>query len=1094
MNAEYAELAVTSNFSFLRGASHPDELVTTAALLGYRAIAIADRNSVAGIVRAYVAAKKVGIQLLVGTRLVLEGGFETLCFPEDRDAYGRMTKLLTKGNRRAEKGQCVLTIEDLLDLESGHVFVALPPYEPGAGFETALRWLHEKFAGDTYLAATRTYHGNDDVRLERLESLSLRCKTPMVATNDVHYHAPNRRPLQDVLTCIREHCTIQEAGLRLNVNAERHLKSPEEIVRIFKGYEGAVARTLEIAERCRFSLDELAYEYPDEPAGESKTPQAELERLTWLGAKRRFPGGVPEKVRAAVEYELELIDGLKYAPYFLTVDDIVRFARSRGILCQGRGSAANSSVCFCLGITSVDPTKIDLLFERFVSAERKEPPDIDVDFEHERREEVIQYVYEKYGRHRAGIAATVITYRTRSAIREVGKAMGLSLDTVSALSGAIWGRSSNGVDRERVKELGLDPSDATLSQTLKLTHELIGFPRHLSQHVGGFVITKGPLEEVMPIANAAMKDRTYVEWDKDDLDALNILKIDILALGMLTCIRKAFALIEKHYGKAYGLATVPAEDERVYDMICEADTLGVFQIESRAQMSMLPRLRPRKFYDLVIEIAIVRPGPIQGDMVHPYLRRRQGLEEVDFPSSELREVLGKTLGVPLFQEQAMKIAIVGAKFSPGEADRLRKAMATFRRTGQIGDFREKFIKGMIGNRYAEDFAERCFKQIEGFSDYGFPESHSASFALLAYVSSWLKCFYPDVFACALLNSQPMGFYSSSSIVRDFRDHCGETREVDINFSDWDHTLEAIGDHKAITGEGGGSHALRLGFRQVKGFKQEDAERIMAVRGKGFDSVRDLYFRTSVPVRSIECLARGDTFRSLGLNRRDALWAVQGLGAPTGERSAVEDLPLYAHALDEHFIALQKEAEIALPSMTLGEHVMEDYASLKLSLKAHPVSFAREKLRARGVTPARRLAAHPADRTVSIAGLVLVRQRPGTASGVIFATLEDETGVANVIIWPKVFETNRRTVMTARFLGVKGILQREQSVMHVIARELTDLSAELQTLIDTNQFIEPYGRSNEVKRPGSDSRDTAIVHAVEKMSRVAAILPKGRNFH
>jgi error-prone DNA polymerase len=1071
MSAEYAELAVTSNFSFLRGASHPEELVTAAAHLGYRAVAMTDRNSVAGVVRAHVAAKKAGIRLLVGVRLVLIDGFETLAFPENRGAYGRMTKLLTKGNRRAGKGQCVLNIEDLLDLEGAHVFVPLPPYEPGPDFEAGLRWMGEKFAGATYLAAARMYHGNDAARLEALGSLSARCKVPMVAINDVHYHAPNRRPLQDVLTCILEHCTIREAGFRLHANAERHLKSREEIARVFKGYEDAVARTLEVAARCRFSLDELAYEYPDEPTGESTTPQAELERLTWLGAKQRFPDGVPDKVRATIGHELGLIEELKYAPYFLTVDDIVRFARARGILCQGRGSAANSAVCFCLGITSVNPTEIDLLFERFVSSERNEPPDIDVDFEHERREEVIQYIYQKYGRHRAGIAATVVTYRTRSAIREVGKAMGLSLDTVSTLSGTVWGRSSSGMDRERVKELGLDPSDATLSQTLKLTHELIGFPRHLSQHVGGFVITKGSLDEVIPIANAAMEGRTYIEWDKDDLDALNILKIDILALGMLTCIRKAFALIEKHYGKAYDLATVPAEDDRVYDMICNADTVGVFQIESRAQMSMLPRLKPRKFYDLVIEIAIVRPGPIQGDMVHPYLRRRQGLEKVDFPSAELRQVLGKTLGVPLFQEQAMKIAIVGANFSPGEADQLRKAMATFRRTGQIGDFREKFITGMIGNSYTEAFAEQCFKQIEGFSDYGFPESHSASFALLAYVSSWLKCFYPDVFACALLNAQPMGFYSSSSIVRDFRDHRGETREVDINFSHWDHVLEKADDRRAMTDEGGGCHALRLGFRQVKGFKHEDAERIVAVRANGFDSVRDLYFRTSLSVRSIERLARADAFRSLGLDRRDALWAVQGLGAPTGERSAVEDLPLYAHALDKRFVTLQKEAEIALPSMTLGEHVMEDYASLKLSLKAHPVSFAREKLRAQGVKSAEELADHPADRIVSIAGLVLVRQRPGTASGVIFATLEDETGVANVIIWPKVFEANRATVLAARFLGVKGMLQREQSVVHVIARELTDLSAELQVL-----------------------GDTAIIPPLKKLGRVAAILPKGRNFH
>jgi len=1090
----YAELAVTSNFSFLRGASHPEELVSTAALLGYRAIAIADCNSLAGVVRAHGAAKEAGIRLLVGVRLILEDGLTALCFPEDRAAYGRLARLLTRGNRRAEKGRCSLHREDLSALEGGHLLVAVPPYEPDDTFEASLHGFGEQFPGRSWLAASRLYQGNDEARLEALDALSRQSRTPLVATNDVHYHAPNRRPLQDILTCIRAHCTIREAGFRLKANAERYLKPPGEMLRLFRGYEAAVARTAEIAERCRFSLDELAYEYPDEPTGKSATPQAALERLTWLGVERRWPAGITDKLRATIEHELRLIDELGYAPYFLTVDDIVRFARGRGILCQGRGSAANSAVCFCLGITSVDPTKIDLLFERFVSAERDEPPDIDVDFEHERREEVIQYIYEKYGRRRAGIAATVVTYRTRSAIREVGKAMGLSLDTVSALAGATAGWSSKGLARQRVRELGLDPDDATLSQTLRLTRQLIGFPRHLSQHVGGFVITRGPLEEVVPIANAAMKKRTFIEWDKDDLDALGILKIDILALGMLSCIRKAFVLIEKHYGRNYDLATVPAEDERVYGMIGKADTLGVFQIESRAQMSMLPRLKPREFYDLVIQIAIVRPGPIQGDMVHPYLRRRQGMESVDYPSDALRQVLGKTLGIPLFQEQAMKIAIVGAGFSPGEADRLRKAMASFRHHGQIGDFRTKFIAGMIGNGYEENFADHCFKQIEGFSDYGFPESHSASFALLAYVSSWLKYYYPDVFACALLNAQPMGFYSPASIVRDFRDHGGEVRPVDINFSTWDHSLEAADSRPAITGEGGGIWALRLGLRQVKGFRQDDAERIMAARDKGFDSVRDLYFRTGLSLRCLERLARADAFRSLGLGRRDALWATQGLGAPTGERSAVEDLPLYAHALDDHFTVLQKEEAVALPPMTPGAHVIEDYATLKLSLKAHPVSFVREKLRAQGAITARELAGHPAERIVAIAGLVLVRQRPGTASGVIFATLEDETGIANVIIWPKLFEANRRTVLAARFLGVKGRLQREQSVTHLIARELTDLTAELRALGDSDHLIAPHGRADEVCHPNSDSRTAPNAHAIAQTKRLAALLPKGRSFH
>ncbi len=1047
----YVELAVTSNFSFLRGASHPEELVRTAAALGHGAAAIADRNSVAGIVRAHVAAKQVGIKLVVGVRLVLADGFETLCFPENRIAYGQLCKLLSTGNLRGPKGACELHLADLRDLTAGHIFIALPPYEPAPEFEPGVKWLAAAFPDQAFLGATRLYGGNDEIRLENLARLSARLDIPLIASNDVHYHRPARRPLQDILTCIAHHCTISNAGFLLHANAERYLKTPHEMARLFRGHEEALARTGDLAARCRFSLDELAYEYPDEPSGNSATPQAELERLTWLGARRRFPDGCDEKLKATIEHELALIEQMKYAPYFLTVDDIVRHARSLGILCQGRGSAANSAVCYCLGITSVDPTQIDLLFERFVSAERDEPPDIDVDFEHERREEVIQYIYTKYGRSRAGIAATVITYRSRSAVRDVGKAMGLSLDMVSALSGSVWGRSSAKINADQVRELGLDPTDATLAQTLKLVRELMGFPRHLSQHVGGFVITRGALDHVIPIANAAMPGRTFIEWDKDDLDALGILKIDVLSLGMLTCIRKAFGLIERHYGTSYDLATVPQEDSRVYDMICRADTLGVFQIESRAQMSMLPRLRPRTFYDLVIEVALVRPGPIQGDMVHPYLKRRQGLEKVEFPSEELRDVLGKTLGIPLFQEQAMKIAIVAAGFTPGEADQLRRAMATFKRTGQIGDFRERFINGMLGNGYVLDFAERCFKQIEGFSDYGFPESHAASFALLAYVSSWLKCYHPDVFACALLNAQPMGFYSASSIVRDFRDHGGDVRPVDINFSAWDHTLEPGGDTRC---------ALRLGLRQIKGLRIADAAVLEAERAGGFDSIRDLYFRTGLSVSAIELLARADAFCSLGLTRRDALWAVHGLGPATGGRTSLEDLPLYAnvYALDRGAEDLQREQEVALPAMPLGEHVIEDYATLKLSLKAHPVSFARNRLDTQGFIVASGLGNQQTGKLVSVAGLVLVRQRPGTASGVIFATLEDETGIANVIIWPKVFEANRKTVLAARFLGVKGMLQIEQSVVHVIARELFDLSDHLALLGNPQVSVLPKGRN------------------------------------
>lgn len=1062
----YIELAVTSNFSFLRGASHPEEMVEMAALQGYSKIAITDRNSLAGVVRAHVAAKDHDIDLLVGVRLVMDNGFEMLCFPKTRSAYGRLTKLLTTGNRRAEKGNCILYMEDLSILGHGHIFIAMPPYELGDVFISSLKWISNAFQGSVYLALCRLYRGNDDERMERLYELSIKIDTPLVAINDVHYHTPDRRALQDVLTAIRNHVTIDDAGLLLSANAERHLKPASEIKHIFRGFEDAVARTIKIAEECNFSLDQLAYEYPDEPAGNSTNPQEELERLTWIGARERYPDGTSKKVKETLEHELRLIAELDYAPYFLTVYDLVRFARSRDILCQGRGSAANSAVCFCLGITSVDPTRIDLLFERFISAERGEPPDIDVDFEHERREEVIQYIYEKYGRHRAGIAATVVCYRVKMAVREVCKVMGLTEDIITALGIAGWDWSKKILEDNST---GLDFKDPRLILAIKLANELRGFPRHLSQHVGGFVITRGPLEEVCPIANAAMEDRTYVEWDKDDLSALNILKIDVLALGMLSCIRKAFHLLKDHYDKNYNLATIPAGDPRTYDMICKADTIGVFQIESRAQMSMLPRLKPRNFYDLVIEIAIVRPGPIQGDMVHPYLRRRQGLEEITYPSQELKDILQKTYGVPLFQEQAMSIAIVGAGFTAGEADQLRRAMATFKRTGTIGHFKEKFLNGMCSRGYELDFAERCFKQIEGFSDYGFPESHSASFALLAYVSSWLKCHYPDVFTCAILNSLPMGFYSSSSLVRDFRDHDGEVLPPDINFSTWDHLLSKTDNNKSQTQEGGGRYAVRLGFRQVKGLKQVEMETLVSLRGHGYDSVRDLYFRAGLSVAAIECLAGADAFRSLGLDRRDALWAAQGLGTPTGKRGAVEDLPLYAYAANQNSLALQREEEITLPSMHLGEHVVEDYHTMKLSLKAHPASFVRENLRTQGFICAGDLITHPADHKVCVAGLVLVRQRPGTASGVIFATLEDETGISNIIIWPKIFEANRRTVIGARFLGVKGILQREQSVMHIVARELIDLSDEFAAIGDMEE--DPL-----------------------KPAKVVATFPKGRNFH
>jgi len=1076
MNAAlpFAELAVTSNFSFLRGGSHPQDLVAMAVRLGYAAIGIADRNTLAGAVRAHVEAKDQKIRLVVGVRLALMEGFEALCFPTDRAAYGRLTKLLTIGNRRAPKGECHLFFDDLPILEGGHRFVAMPPYDFGVEFEDHLRRLAGLFPGATFLAITPHRRANDRARHKRLADLAAACNTPLVATNDVLYHSPAQRPLQDLVTCIREHCTIDEAGFRLERNAERHLKSPQEMARLLSGHEDAIARSVALAEACRFSLDELSYDYPEESAGESATPQEELERLTWLGAEKRFPEGISPKTRDMIAHELRLIRELDYAAYFLTVHDIVRFARAQEppILCQGRGSAANSVVCYCLGITSVNPTEIDLLFERFISAERGEPPDIDVDFEHERREEVMQYIYEKYTRHRAGLAATVITYRARSAVREAGKAMGLSPDVISAMTGLVWGHSSKTPASAQVRESGLDPTDPRLRQTLILASQLIGFPRHLSQHVGGFVMTHSPLDEMVPIANAAMKDRTMVEWDKDDLDALKILKVDVLSLGMLTCLRKSFDLLRGHYGDERTLATVPRDDKPTYAMIQKADTIGVFQIESRAQMSMLPRLRPENFYDLVIEIAIVRPGPIQGGMVHPYLRRRDGLEQDEPPSEDLKAVLEKTCGVPLFQEQAMKIAIVAAGFSPAKADRLRRAMATFRRSGTIDNFREDFINGMCANDYKKDFAERCFKQIEGFSDYGFPESHSASFALLAYASSWLKCHYPDVFACALLNSQPMGFYSASSIVRDFRDHGGEVRPVDINHSQWNHALEPTEKPGRIR------FALRLGLRQVEGMREEAALKITQARGAGFKTVRDLYLCARIDMFSLRRLAEADAFRSIGLDRRAALWEIRGLSDHQGRRAAVEDLPLFAQAKAAAGPPLQREEPVALPALLPGEHVVEDYGRLNLSLKAHPVSFLRERLAGRHILQTRALADTPAGRFVRIAGLVLVRQRPGTASGVIFMTLEDETGIANAIIWPRVFEKFRRIVFGARMVAVEGVLQKEREVIHVVARRLIDLTPELMAAMMTP-------RAQPQSAPTQD---------LWRHPRNVRVLPKGRNFH
>ena len=1087
----YVELQATSNFSFLRGASHPDELAVAAAALGHAGVAVTDRNSLAGVVRGHLAAKQAGIRYLVGARLDLmrenggfagpmasfrqnadeldalawqakkaarpaePDGFSLLCFPTGRAAYGRLCRLLSLGRRRAPKGECRIGLEDVFAHGEGQLVVALPPERPDAEFSRFLAELASFFRGRCWLAASFLYRGDDRRRLAELASLSQAAGAPLVATNDVLYHEPERRRLQDVVTCIRHGCTLREAGFRLHANAERHLKPAEEMARLFAGYPGAVERTVEIAEACRFSLDELRYEYPAEPVPEGLSAQRHLERLTRAGAATRYPAGVPGKVQGQLAHELKLIGELGYAAYFLTVHDLVRFANSKGILCQGRGSAANSVVCYCLGFTSADPEEIEALFERFLSVERKEPPDIDVDFEHERREEVIQYVYEKYGRNRAGLAATVIAYRSKSAIREVGKVFGLSLDAVGALADGLWGWGEDEVAELRVREAGLDPADRAVAMTLALARELIGFPRHLSQHVGGFVITAGPLSELCPIENAAMEERTVVQWDKDDLSALGILKIDVLALGMLTCIAKGFALIEEAYGARFELATVPRGDPAVYDMLCEADSIGVFQVESRAQMSMLPRLRPRTFYDLVIEVAIVRPGPIQGDMVHPYLRRRNGEEAVDIPPG-LEAVLRKTLGVPLFQEQAMKIAMVAAGFTAAEADGLRRAMATFKRSGAIHTFGMKMVEGMVGKGYERDFAERCFRQIEGFGEYGFPESHAASFARLVYVSAWMKRRYPAVFAAALLNSQPMGFYAPAQIVRDAIGHGVEVRPVDVNHSLWDCTLEPSippGRGDAAIHAKEGAVALRLGLRQISGFAEAEAEKLVAGRGAGYENPRALWRRAGLKADSLRKLAEADAWRSAWLDRRQALWALKGLGeAPP---------PLLA-AAERH------EPAVALPEMRLGEHVIEDYQTLKLSLKAHPVSFLRAAFGREGIVPAKRLADIPAGRIVTVAGLVLVRQRPATASGIVFITLEDETGIANLIVRPDLFEANRRTVLGGRLIAARGKVEREGIVIHVLSRSLFDLSDRLSVLREAAE-VDPSGRG---------PRD---------------VMPRGRNF-
>ena len=1064
----YAELQAASNFSFLRGASHPGELVVGADALGMEAVGVCDRNSLAGVVRAWMAnrdLKETGskIRALTGCRLdFADGSPSLLVYPSDREAYGRLTRLLTVGQLREKKGDCRLHWEDYLAHCEGQLALVVPPDHLDDAFERDIVRIGKELSGDVWLAAARRYGARDLKRLSHLAGLAEVARVPMVATNDVLYHGPERRMLQDVLTCIRETCTIQEAGLRLQANAERHLKSPAEMARLFARFPGAVERSLEVVERVDFDLSQLRYEYPDEPVPPGKTAIQHLRDLTWAGAQWRFPGGMRDKEQRTINEELDLIEKLDYPNYFLTVHDIVRWARDQGILCQGRGSAANSCVCFCLGITAVDPTKEDqdLLFSRFISENRNEPPDIDVDFEHARREEVMQYIYDRYGRERAAIVATVIHYRPRMAIRQVGKALGLTEDVTATMANTVWGSWGEGVPDEHIRQTGIDPHAQEIRRAITLAEQLLKFPRHLSQHVGGYVLTQRRLDETVPIGNAAMKDRTFIEWDKDDIDALGLMKVDILALGMLTALRKSLDIL----GVA-DIADIPQGDEAVYDMLCKADSVGVFQVESRAQMSMLPRLKPRKFYDLVIEVAIVRPGPIQGDMVHPYLKRRKNPEEVvyprpgpEHPQDELVSILKKTLGVPLFQEQAMRIAINAAKFTPSESDGLRRSMATFRHYGSVGEFGAKFISGMVERGYDPEFVQRCFQQIEGFGSYGFPESHAISFAILVYVSAWVKHHHPEVFCASLLNSQPMGFYQPAQLVRDAREHGVEVRPPDIRFSDWDSTLEAPTDrnnHHA---------ALRLGLRQIKGFSKDEARLVTAIRGWGAKSFEDYTLTSGLSRRSLELLAEADAFQSLGFNRRNALWAVKGLADEVG---AARHAPLIAQQSI-------KEAQVLLPFMSQPKEVAEDYRTTSLSLKAHPVAFFRDDLAQMGIVPSVALKPMRNGRRVSVSGLVLVRQRPGTAKGVVFLTLEDETGIANIVCWKDVFDANRRLVMSASFLVVHGQVQSAEGVIHVVAERFSDLSYKL-------------GRLRDEEGPTGD-------RVPEIRNRVTGRLIRSRDFH
>ncbi|WP_313195177.1 error-prone DNA polymerase [Shinella zoogloeoides] len=1084
----YAELQVTTHFSFLRGASSADELFATAAALGIDALGIVDRNSLAGIVRAWEAAKTTGVRLVVGCRLDLTDGMPVLVYPIDRPAYSRLTRLLSLGKARGGKGNCLIDFADLAEHAAGMIGVLVPD-EADETCAVQLRKMADLFGDRAYVSLCLRRRPNDKLRLHGIATMAARHRVRTVVTNDVLFHEPGRRQLQDVVTCIRARTTIDDVGFDRERHADRFLKTPEEMHRLFADYSEALARTREIVERCKFDLKELQYQYPEEAIVPGLDPQQSLVKFTWEGADVRYPEGIPEKVRKSLRDELELIQTMNYAPYFLTVFSIVRFARSKGILCQGRGSAANSAVCYCLGVTSIDPDTNDLLFERFISQERDEPPDIDVDFEHERREEVIQWIYETYGRSRAALCTTVTRYRAKGALRDVGKALGLPEDMIGQLSSGIW-RWSDGLSENQLKENNLNAADYRLKLTLELAQQLTGAPRHLGQHPGGFVLTQDRLDNLVPIEPARMDDRQVIEWDKDDIEALKFMKVDVLALGMLTCMSKAFELMAEHKGDVRDLASIPAEDPRTYAMIRKADTLGTFQIESRAQMSMLPRLKPRTFYDLVIQVAIVRPGPIQGDMVHPYLRRREGKEPVEYPTPELEAVLSKTLGIPLFQESAMKVAMVCAGFTGGEADQLRKSMATFKFSGGVSKFKDKLVAGMVKNGYSADFAERTFSQLEGFGSYGFPESHAASFALVAYASSWVKCHHPDAFCAALLNSQPMGFYAPAQIVSDAQAHGVEVRPVCINASRWDCTLEDAGDEAM--------KVVRLGMRMVKGLSTADAARIVAARAdEPFSTADGLWRRSGVPTAALVKLAEADAFRpSLGLQRRDALWAIKALRD--------EPLALWAAAAERETrqVSEVQEPDVSLPAMRTGHEVVEDYSHTGLTLRQHPVSFLREDLRRKRIVTCAEAMAQRDGQWLMSGGLVLVRQRPGSAKGVMFMTLEDETGIINAVIWPKVFERQRRLVLSASMLAINGKIQREGDVVHLVAQRLFDLSEDLGQLGERGDpFPLPHGRGDEFahgngapdprERPkaAAPARDIFIPDLLIDRLKV-----KSRNFH